>query len=161
VCRPRHVRAVVRVLGLSGVGGGGGDVGDEEAVTLHAELRALQVEAGAPAVAAQFEPESKIEAKLKTVLSYSSFKRLVPGALNMGFVGSTCTALLRPPPGPRMIREEYQRGPGIRHGAMARAKAWCPLLIGTFIADVRGGWFPTARQACHRGTVYRRCVRGV
>ena len=40
-------------------------------------------------VAAQVE----IEAKLESSLSYSSFKRLVPGALNVGLIGSTCTAL--------------------------------------------------------------------
>jgi hypothetical protein len=30
---------------------------------------------------------------LKAVFSYVSFKRLVSGAFNMGFIGSTCTAL--------------------------------------------------------------------
>jgi hypothetical protein len=36
-------------------------------------------------VDAQVEFESKIEAKLKALLSYCSLKRLVPGAFNVGF----------------------------------------------------------------------------
>jgi len=38
-------------------------------------------------VAAQVEFESKFEAKLKIDLSYFSFKRLVPGAFNVGLIG--------------------------------------------------------------------------
>ena len=45
------------------------------------------------AAAAQVEIESKIDAKLKAIHPQVSFKRLVPGAFNVGFIGSTCTAL--------------------------------------------------------------------
>jgi hypothetical protein len=34
-----------------------------------------------------------LKAKLGSSLSYFSFKSLVPGAFNVGFIGSTCTAL--------------------------------------------------------------------
>jgi hypothetical protein len=34
-----------------------------------------------------------LKAKFEGVPSYSSFKRSVPGAFNMGLIGSTCTAL--------------------------------------------------------------------
>jgi len=44
------------------------------------------------AVAAQVEIENKIEA-VESNLSYFSFKRLIPGAFNVGWIGSTCTAL--------------------------------------------------------------------
>jgi hypothetical protein len=43
-------------------------------------------------VAAQVEFESKFEAKMKSDLSYFSFKRFVQGGSGMGFIGSTCTA---------------------------------------------------------------------
>jgi hypothetical protein len=33
-----------------------------------------------------------LKAIFKSTLSYSSFKRLVPGAVNLDFIGSTCTA---------------------------------------------------------------------
>jgi hypothetical protein len=42
-------------------------------------------------VAAQVEFESKFESSLP----YFSCKRLIPGGLNLGFIGSTCTALPR------------------------------------------------------------------
>ena len=34
-----------------------------------------------------------LKAKLDSSLSYYSFERLFPGAFNVGFIGSTCTAL--------------------------------------------------------------------
>jgi len=40
----------------------------------------------------------KLKAKLESTLSYDSFKRLVPGALNGDLIGSTCAALPRSPP---------------------------------------------------------------
>jgi len=46
------------------------------------------------AVAAQAEFESKVSRRS----SYYSCKRLAPGAFNMGFIGSTCTALPSAPP---------------------------------------------------------------
>jgi len=36
-----------------------------------------------------------LKGKLQSSSSYCSFKRLVPGAFNMGLIGSTCTALPR------------------------------------------------------------------
>ena len=48
------------------------------------------------AVPAHVESESKIEAKLRRIessLSYFSFKSLVPSGVNVGLIGSTCTAL--------------------------------------------------------------------
>jgi len=35
----------------------------------------------------------KLKAKSESSLPYFSFKRLVPGAFNLGLIGSTCTAL--------------------------------------------------------------------
>jgi len=35
----------------------------------------------------------KLKAKLETSLLYYSFKHLIPGGFNLGFTGSTCTAL--------------------------------------------------------------------
>jgi hypothetical protein len=37
----------------------------------------------------------KLKVKLEGSLSHFSFKRLAPGPFNMGFIGSTCTALPR------------------------------------------------------------------
>jgi len=45
-------------------------------------------------VAAQVEIESK-SLKLKAIHPYYSFKRLVPGPFNVGFIGSTCTTTHR------------------------------------------------------------------
>ena len=36
-----------------------------------------------------------LKAKFEGGSPYDGFKRLVPGAVNMGFIGSTCTALPR------------------------------------------------------------------
>jgi hypothetical protein len=33
-----------------------------------------------------------LKATFETSLPYSSFKRMVPGAFNVGLIGSTCTA---------------------------------------------------------------------
>jgi hypothetical protein len=41
-------------------------------------------------VAAQLEFESKIEAEIESSLSHFSFKRLVPGAFNVGLIVSIC-----------------------------------------------------------------------
>jgi len=35
-----------------------------------------------------------LKAKIECSLSYSSFKRLVPGGVNWGLIGPTCTALV-------------------------------------------------------------------
>jgi hypothetical protein len=37
----------------------------------------------------------KLKASIESGSSYCSFKSLVPGAFNMGLIGSTCTALPR------------------------------------------------------------------
>jgi hypothetical protein len=50
--------------------------------------------------------KSSLKAKFESSMSYCSFKCLVPGAVNMGFKGSTCTALPRgaaPAPAPRAV----------------------------------------------------------
>jgi hypothetical protein len=36
-----------------------------------------------------------LKAKFESGLSYFSFNRLIPGAFNVGLIGSTCTALPR------------------------------------------------------------------
>ncbi len=52
-----------------------------------------RAEGGHLVLAAQFELDSKLESGL----SYFGFKRLVPGAFNVGLIGSICNALPRPP----------------------------------------------------------------
>jgi len=64
-------------------------------------------------LAAQVEFESKFKAKFKSELSHFSFKCLVPGGFNMGFIGSTCTASPRGRWGCRC---------GLARGARARAQ---------------------------------------
>jgi len=34
-----------------------------------------------------------LKAEVESIISHTSFKRLVPGGFNLGFIGSTCTAL--------------------------------------------------------------------
>jgi hypothetical protein len=44
-------------------------------------------------VLAQVEFESKIGSKIESDVPYFTFKRSVQGALSVGLIGSTCTAL--------------------------------------------------------------------
>jgi hypothetical protein len=47
----------------------------------------------APSKAQCVVVQVEFESKLESGLSYVGFKRLVPGGFNLGFIGSTCTAL--------------------------------------------------------------------
>jgi hypothetical protein len=61
-------------------------------------------------VAAQVDIDSKIEATLKAIYPYFSFKRLVPSAFNVGLIGSTCTALPGAVPPEQVPRQHMQEG---------------------------------------------------
>ena len=62
----------------------------------------------------------KLKAKFESSLSYYSFKRLDPGAFNVGFIGSTCTAL---PRGPRARTRRTRRPPGGSNRSTTRPKS--------------------------------------
>jgi len=59
-------------------------------------------ESGDPGEAAHVDFESKVEGGS----SYKRFKRSVPGAFNMGFIGSACTAR----PWPQVLKYLLRRG---------------------------------------------------
>jgi len=62
-----------------------------EAESHHAALLGRQH--GAQPQPVVWRRKLKMKAKVESIISHFSIKRLVPGGFNMGFVGSTCTAL--------------------------------------------------------------------
>jgi len=84
-----------------------------------------------------------LKAEVDSSISHFSFKRLVPGGFNLGFIGSTCTALPRAhwmPPGHRGWRAPRRRSAwpepptqGAAPPQMSRIK--CMLMVGNQISN--------------------------
>jgi len=71
--------------------------------------------ASRPTTTVVYRRKSNLKAQFEGGLSYSSFKRSVPGNFNVGLIGSTCTGLPWQPALPSPAAPQG-RGNNARHG---------------------------------------------